>query len=116
MVIKAWQAVKSYFGLGPHGLGHPDPREDSDIPWASFEIEGFEDDGRIAIKFNWNDAFIKKIKDLGFEAETEEDTVQLFFYTSSMRPTSLAADPEDDAVQSDGHPQLSKVTNEIRVG
>ena len=24
------------------------------IPWAMFEIVGFEDDGRIKVEFNWN--------------------------------------------------------------
>lgn len=90
-------------------------KEASDKPWASFEVADFEPDGRIKVKFNWNAEFIRRIKAIGFEAETEEDTVQLFFYTSSMRPTSLAADPDDDAVQSSSHPSLSQVSNEIRV-
>lgn len=90
-------------------------KEASTEPWASFEIAGFEVDGRIKVKFNWNAEFIKRIKAIGFEAETDEDTVQLFFYTSSMRPTNLAADAEDDMVQPSAHPQLSQASNEIRV-
>jgi hypothetical protein len=68
----------------------------------------------VAVNFNWNPAFAAKIKELGFEAETEEDAVQLFFYTASLRPTSLAADPADEAVQSLAHPHLSQIDNEIR--
>ena len=66
------------------------------IPWAMFEIVGFEDDGRIRVEFNWNSAFIKHLDTLGFTAETEEDTVQLFFYTSQMKPTTLSSPFEDE--------------------
>jgi hypothetical protein len=113
------QGIKNYFNLTPplvdHEAAYQAQKEASAEPWAAFEIAGFEADGRIKVKFNWNQSFIKKIKGIGFEAETDEDTVQLFFYTSSMRPTNLASDPEDDAIQSDSHPQLSKIQNELRV-
>lgn len=81
-------------------------------PWATFEVRGFEDDGRIKVEFNWNSAFIQKIKELGFQAETEEDSVQLFFYASQMKPTEFAAG--DDPVQSAEHPQLSSQQNVLR--
>ena len=38
---------------------------------------------------------LKTINALGFVAETEEDTVQLFFYASSMRPTELSEEIQD---------------------
>ena len=117
--MKWFSKLISYFDLRRPDVDHEKAylaqREASAEPWASFEIAGFEEGGRIKIKFNWNAEFIKRIKALGFEAETDEDTVQLFFYASSMRPMNLAADPEDDAVQSESHPQLSQVNNEIRV-
>ena len=84
-------------------------------PRASFEVIGFEEGGRVKVNFNWNSAFIKKIKELGFDAETDEDRVQLFFFASSMRPTTLSSDPGDDPVQSTAHPQLSSINNELRV-
>jgi hypothetical protein len=87
-------------------------QEGIDTPWATFEVRGFEDDGRIKVEFNWNSAFIQKIKDLGFQAETEEDSVQLFFYASQMKPTQLAMG--DDPVQSEEHPQLSSQQNVLR--
>lgn len=59
------------------------------MPWAMFEVDGFEDDGRIKVQFNWNAAFIRRLDQLGFTAETEQDTVQLFFYASQMRPMAL---------------------------
>lgn len=70
--------------------------EESKEPWAIFEIAGIEDDGRIKVQFNWNSAFITAISEMGFEAETEDDAVQLFFYTSQMRPTELSPDLDED--------------------
>lgn len=76
---------------------------------ASFTVTGFEDE-RIRVEFDWNDAFIKKVNELGFAAETEEDTVQLFFYASSMRPTAISDDVEDLLAP---EVQLAKDTNRL---
>lgn len=86
-------------------------QESTETPWAMFEIADFKDDGQIKVEFNWNQAFIKRINALGFQAETEEDSVQLFFYTSQMKPTSLSGG--DDAVQADGTPNLSSPANRM---
>ena len=88
-------------------------KEESTEPRASFEIVGFEKDGRIKVDFNWNAAFIKHIHDLGFHAETEEDSVQLFFYTSSMRPTSFDG-AEENPARSAEHPNLMSDTHQLR--
>jgi hypothetical protein len=64
------------------------------------------------VTFIWNKAFIKKIHSLGFQAETEEDTVQLFFYTAQARPTSFAG--EDEGAVSAEHPNLQKDTHTLR--
>lgn len=82
-------------------------------PWAMFEVVGFGKDGQIKVEFNWNDAFIHKLDELGFTAETEEDTVQLFFYASQMKPTHLAVAGGDETVQSEDLPQLSDNTNRV---
>lgn len=87
-------------------------RESQESPWACFEVVGFEKDGRIKVEFNWNQPFIQKLNTLGFQAESEEDTVQLFFYTSQMKPTSLG-DSEDESVQSESHPNLSNNSNRM---
>lgn len=87
-------------------------QEKVETPWATFEIAGFETDGRIKVMFNWNKAFITKINELGFQAETEEDSVQLFFYASQLKPTELAAG--DDPVQADATPRLSDQQNILR--
>ena len=87
-------------------------QEALDTPWAVFEVAGFEADGRIKVQFNWNDAFIAKLNELGFQSETEEDSVQLFFYASQMKPTELASG--DDSLQSAEHPALSGQQNVLR--
>lgn len=87
-------------------------QEALDSPWAIFEIKGFEPDGRIKVGFNYNKAFITKINELGFQAETEEDSVQLFFYASQAKPTEFASG--DPAVQSEAHPTLSAQQNVLR--
>lgn len=86
-------------------------QEESDSPWAMFEIDGFEDTGRIKVKFSWNQSFIDELDKLGFTAESQEDTVQLFFYTAQMKPMQLLAG--DETVQSDDLPNLSPNANRI---
>lgn len=82
-------------------------QEKADYPWASFEIAGFEDDGRVKVQFHWNSEFIKTINQLGFQAETEDDTVQLFFYAAQLKPLQLSfMDPDDQPVKSAQHPNL----------
>ena len=77
-------------------------------PWAMLEVEKFEADGRIKMSFDYNDAFVAKIKSMGFEAETDEDCVQLFFVATALRP---AVDGGDAPVQSSEHPTLSTNQN-----
>lgn len=89
-------------------------REKSGKPWASFEVGAFEEDGRVAITHKWNSHFIREIHSLGFQAETEDDSVQLFFYTAQARPMSF--DGEDDPAVSMDHPNLSSETNTLRTG
>ena len=82
-------------------------------PWAMFEVTGFEGDGQVKVEFNWNKAFIEAVDRLGFTAETEEDTVQLFFYASQMKPMSLELAGGDESVQSEDLPQLSENSNRV---
>ena len=77
--------------------------------WAMLEVQQFENDGRIKMAFDYNDAFIAKIKSLGFDAGTDEECVQLFFVTSALRPEALVSG--DDVVQPDAHPALSSQQN-----
>jgi hypothetical protein len=86
-------------------------QEDVETPWAMFEIRDFPVDGQIKVEFNWNDAFIKRINELGFQAETEQDSVQLFFYTAGMRPTELT---DDEPVVAAATPNLGSPLNRIQ--
>jgi hypothetical protein len=83
----------------------------SKTPWAVLEIQDIEDGGRVKIGFDFNQAFIEHVKKMGFQAETDEETVQLFFMASALRPITLAGG--DEAVQPDAHPQLSSNQNTI---
>lgn len=114
--MSMWQRIKDYFNLGKgvktERESYINEQEAIEEPWAVFEVMGFEADGRIKVSFNWNQAFITKIYSLGFQAETEEDSVQLFFYASQMKPTELASG--DSGVGTDAHPQLSGQQNMLR--
>ncbi len=68
-------------------------------PWASFNITEFTEDNAVKVEFRWNNQFIKKIKEIGFHAETEEESVAMFFQASQMRP-------DVNSVNSDAHPNL----------
>ncbi len=82
-------------------------------PWACFEVMNLGVEGdRIKVEFHWNAAFIEELHRLGVQAETEEDSVQLFFYASQMRPTEMSIG--DEAVQSIEHPTLSQPQNVLR--
>lgn len=72
-----------------------------DEPWAMFEIQGFNDDGQIKVHFNWNKSFIDSIRQMGYNEETEEEMVQMFFFVTKMAPTGLA-----EQVNPEGHPSL----------
>ncbi len=109
-----WARIKAYFDLSPKTdrAKYIAEQEGLETPWATFEVAGFEEDGRVKVMFNWNDAFIQKIHALGFQSETEEDSVQLFFYAAQLRPTQFSEG--DTSVQSEEHPQLSQQQNVLR--
>lgn len=88
-------------------------QEASPTPWASFEINGFEKGGQIKVQFSWNQPFIEELNKLGFTAETQEDTVQLFFYASQMKPTELIGQSGDPSVQSEDLPNLAGRVNQM---
>jgi len=82
-------------------------------PWAMLEVQAIEDDGRVKMAFDYNAAFLDKVKAMGFQAETDEDTVQLFFMASGLRPVALSGG--DEAVQSSEHPGLAQPQNVLRM-
>jgi ribosome biogenesis protein Tsr3 len=112
--------LKKFFGISSESFDDFEQARTSDervnylssqeaaaYPWATFEIVGFEEDGRVKVEFHWNQEFIKKINELGFQAETEDDTVQLFFYAAKLKPASMFfEDPEEAPIVSEEHPRL----------
>jgi hypothetical protein len=84
-----------------------------ETPWAMFEIVNFDDEGQVKVEFNWNDEFIARLDELGFTAETEEDTVQLFFYASQMQPSKLSEVSGDESVQIQDLPNLHQNVNKV---
>lgn len=116
--MSLWSRIRSYFDLrktvDPAAARQAflDYQQSLETPWASFEIVDFNGEHGVKVEFTWNSAFITKIRELGFHAETEDDSVQLFFYASSMRPTTL--DDVDEPVQSTAHPQLTSDGNRLQ--
>lgn len=78
--------------------------EKSQAPWASFEVVGF-DESKAKVQMGWNQSFIKSLHEMGFSAESDEETVQLFFYASRLTPSDLI---ENDEPVSEDLPLLGK--------
>lgn len=85
-------------------------RKKSKKPWASFETSG-PIDGRLEFTMSWNDAFIHGLKVAGYEGQTEEEMVQMFYLSTQMLPESLL---EDDVVNPSATPNLTNEANILR--
>jgi hypothetical protein len=86
-------------------------QEKSKEPWASFEISNVDKSGRAQVSFAWNQAFLTYIHAQGVQAETDEESVQLFFMMARMSPEEQAMLGGDEPVQSAAHPNLSQPVN-----
>lgn len=53
-------------------------QRNSSEPWVEVVADSFDEDGRISIKLDWNDAFIKLLRGSGFRGATEEQMVQMW--------------------------------------
>lgn len=80
-------------------------------PWARFTIDKIATDNQISFHMSWNKSFIKKINELGFFGESDEETIQNFLFSSLMYPKDLE---EDEVVVSEYHPQLQNETNTLK--
>ncbi len=80
-------------------------------PWASFETTGPDDEGRVAFAISWNDAFIERLRKAGYQATTDEETVQMFFLSVRMVPEGLA---DDNTVNPEATPRLTSEANILR--
>jgi hypothetical protein len=81
-------------------------------PWARFIVDGIDKDGQVKFTMSWNKAFIKNINSYGFQAESEEISVQNFLFGSMMYPKELEEEVEE--ISSDYHPHLQSEFNKLR--
>lgn len=84
----------------------------SKTPWACFETEGMDADGRIGWTMTWNKAFIKHLNSRGFQGLTDEESVQQFFMLNQMLPEELAN--QVDTVNPEAMPNLTNEANTLR--
>lgn len=77
-------------------------------PWARFTFKGIVEDGIVPIEFDYNDAFIKQLRDIGFEGINEDEIVQQFMISLVM-PKAV----EDDIINSSSHPTLTSEMNAL---
>lgn len=82
-------------------------------PWASFETTGPQSDGRLEFTISWNNAFIDVLKKAGYEGETEEEMVQLFYLSTQMLPENII-DEMEMGVNPDATPNLTNEANILR--
>jgi hypothetical protein len=83
-------------------------------PWACFETTGPGADGRIEFSISWNVEFIKQLRSAGFEAETEEAMVQMFFVSARMIPENPLLNEDDDTINPEAMPRLTSEANILR--
>jgi len=54
-------------------------KKKSEVPWVEIEGDYYdEEQKRMKIKFDWNDAFIQLLKKKGYPGESEDDMVQMW--------------------------------------
>ena len=82
-------------------------------PFSLYYTSGIDASGQAPIQFIWNKAFVENIRRFGYECETEEETIELFYLAT--RPVSLAqAAQEDEEIVSEEHPRLSNDTHHLK--
>jgi hypothetical protein len=87
----------------------------SSKPWACFETSGPSAEGRIEFSISWNTQFIKQLRAAGFEADTEEAMVQMFFVSARLIPEqSMLPDIDEDVVNPEEMPRLTSDANILR--
>lgn len=82
-------------------------------PWACFETPGAKASGILEFSISWNDAFIEKLKEQGYVADSEEEMVQMFFLSTRVLPENLMVG-DSDAVNPEAMPDLSNEANFLR--
>lgn len=82
-------------------------------PWASFQTNGFGEDGRIKFEISYNKAFIENLSAHGIRGINDQETVMRFLVASQMLPEEML---ENDIVRSEAHPMLQSDKNILREG
>jgi hypothetical protein len=90
-------------------------QQKSKEPFGGYFTTGIQPNGQAPIQFIWNSAFIENLERYGYQCDTEEETIELFYVAT--RPTnSLIKELETQpAINSVEHPTLSDPSNIIRV-
>lgn len=83
-------------------------------PWAAFETAGPSRDGILEFSISWNPAFVSNLRQLGYDGNTDEEVVQLFFLSTRVLPENLLQPAADNAVNPDAMPRLSSEANHLR--
>jgi hypothetical protein len=80
-------------------------------PFGCYFTSGIQN-GQAPIQFVWNKAFVENLRAFGYDCETEEETVELFYIAT--RPTPQQYDDPEEVVNSEDHPLLSNDTHSLR--
>ncbi len=80
-------------------------------PFGAYFTTGIHG-GQAPIQFIWNKAFVDNLRTYGYDCETEEETVELFYIATLPTPQQYA--DADEAVNSEDHPRLSNDGNYFR--
>lgn len=86
-------------------------RKRSKKPWAAFETSGPDAEGRLEFTMSWNNSFVNRLKSVGYEADSEEEMVQMFFISTAMIPENLVG---DDSINPSSMPKLSSEANYLK--
>ena len=83
----------------------------SSIPNLSVIHSGIDEDGRIKLELDWNDAFIKELNNNGFVGDSEEETVEKYLASiarESFESPSLPVPSEDYTLNDIQEPPIAK--------
>lgn len=58
---------------------------EEETPRIDIKGDGIGPDGQARLELDWNDAFIKHLKEHGYTGETEEDIVNMYLNSIMMR-------------------------------
>jgi predicted small metal-binding protein len=70
-MLKWLISIKTYFDRRK--------KKNSSEPYVEIISEGIDNLGRLRIEFDWNDAFIKNLRDHNFDGNSEEEIVKQWF-------------------------------------